>query len=108
MDYSDIINSPLFISSPDSICIIDEMGKIVACNRSTVNIYGYSADQLVGKHITSFFTKTSVSIFKEKFQLLKKLVPQEGEIQVIRADGQTIDIWRKGMWIGTFEFETYR
>jgi len=97
MDYSEIINSPLFVSSPDSICIVDEMGKIVACNRSTVNIYGYSEEQLVGKHITSIFSKKSATTFKEKFHLLRDLVPQEGEIQVIRADGQTVDIWRKGI-----------
>ncbi len=38
-------------SSPDAIMTADSSGKIIYCNKSVESIYGYTAEELVGKSI---------------------------------------------------------
>ena len=97
MNYSRITNNPLFTTSPDSICIVDKSGIIIDCNKSTEDLYGYPRQELIGHHLTSFLSEDSINRFKEKFPRIKEMIPQEGELCIIQADGKQKYIWRKGI-----------
>ncbi|MCK4764528.1 MAG: PAS domain S-box protein [Candidatus Aminicenantes bacterium] len=87
----------LFDSAPDGVSILDTSGTITMCNRSATRLYGYTREEMVGKHMTSFIRPSSIPLFHEKFRQLQRLQPAEGEIQVMRRNGSTINIWRKEM-----------
>ncbi len=85
----------LFESAPDAISILDTKGNITMCNRMATQLYGYTRDELIGKHMTQLMRPSSVTVFHEKFQQLQRLQPAEGELQVIKRNGMTLNIWRK-------------
>ena len=87
----------LFDSAPDGMNVLDKEGNIIDCNKSEELLCGYTRDELVGKHITSLMSAVSVKIFSEMFQLLKQLKPIEGEIQIVRSDGKTVEVWCKSI-----------
>ncbi len=85
----------LFESAPDAVSILDTRGVITMCSRTATMLYGYTREEMVGKHMTDLMRPSSIQQFHEKFRLLQRLQPAEGEIQVIKRNGSTIDIWRK-------------
>jgi len=87
----------LFDSAPDGMNILDKEGKIIDCNKSEEFLCGYTRDELVNKHITDMMSPLSVKKFYEMFQLLKQLEPIEGEIQIVRGDKKTAEVWCKNI-----------
>lgn len=85
----------LFESAPDAVSILDTTGVITMCSRTATLLYGYTREEMIGKHMTELMRPSSISQFHEKFQLLQRLQPAEGEIQIIKRNGSTINIWRK-------------
>jgi signal transduction histidine kinase len=51
---------------------------------------------MLGKHITLDILPSSKSIFSAKFPLLQQNKPVEGELQIVRKNGNIVWIWRKG------------
>ncbi|RLD52955.1 MAG: hypothetical protein DRJ05_16955, partial [Bacteroidetes bacterium] len=94
---SEMISKILFSSSPDPILILDPTGVIRDCNEATEKTYGYPKDEICGKKSFHFFTEKSRAIFKEKFPLIVKGKPQEGEVDVVTKEGAIVSLWRKGV-----------
>ena len=86
----------LFDSAPDGITVIDKTGIIVGCSQRTLDVTGYTKEELLGKHTTHDILLSSKGVFSEKFPLLQQNKPVEGEIQIERKDGSVVWIWRKG------------
>jgi len=56
----------IFVSTPDSITVVDLDERIKLCNQSTANIYGFrSAEQLIGKHLSEFVAEKDHPRMKE-------------------------------------------
>ena len=87
----------LFDSTPDSVTVVDATGVIVECNPSGALLYGHPREEMVGKHITELMHPSSVAVFQENFPRLRQLEPVEGKIKIIKSDGSTVEIWRKGI-----------
>ena len=85
----------MFEAAPDGITILDERGVIVDCNPAALRLYDRPAEEVIGQHIADFVTSPFKGVFKEVMPLLQQLEPQEREIQVLRADGSVVDVWRK-------------
>jgi PAS domain S-box-containing protein len=85
----------LFGASVDAIEILDENGNILNCNDLQLELLGYSRQDVLGKHVTAFFTKEQAKIFKEKFSFLKETGRVEGELEMVREDGSVVWVWRK-------------
>jgi PAS domain S-box-containing protein len=85
----------LFESAPDAVSILDTGGSIMMCSRTATLLYGYTGEEMAGKHMTELMRPSSIPAFHDKFQQLLRLQPAEGEIQVIKRNGSTINIWRK-------------
>jgi len=86
----------LFDSAPDGITVVDETGIIVGCNQCTLDVTGYTKEELLGKHITHDIQLSSKGVFSERFPLLQQNKSIEGEIRIARKDGNIVWIWRKG------------
>ncbi|MEW6137761.1 MAG: PAS domain S-box protein [Thermodesulfobacteriota bacterium] len=87
----------LFESAPDGVSILDSEGFIVECNMSQAKLYGYSQEELLGKHITDLMTESSLPVFREEFSQLHRLQSTEVEIEMITSAGKIMHIWRKGV-----------
>ena len=87
----------LFKDSPDSIFIIDTEGIIIDCNRASIKEVGYLKREIVGSPIINFLSEESLKVFRSKLPGLKKMKMQEAEIEVVKKNGEVIDIWRKGV-----------
>lgn len=85
----------LFESAPDAVSILDTNGIITMCSRTATQLYGYTREEMVGKHMTELMRSSSVALFHERFRQLQRLQPAEGEIRIIKRNGSTINIWRK-------------
>lgn len=80
----------LYDNAPDMYHTIDRNGIIVECNETGVKMLGYTKEEIIGKHITDFFTERSKKYFNEDFPKLKKykkLLNLNREF--IRKDGST-------------------
>ncbi|RLF59051.1 MAG: hypothetical protein DRN25_04475 [Thermoplasmata archaeon] len=69
----------------------------MGCNRGALDLYGYIKKELIGKHVTELMSKNSLSVFEEKFPILKKLRSTECEIEIVRKNGEKRKIWRKSV-----------
>ncbi|MCD4672850.1 MAG: PAS domain S-box protein, partial [Anaerolineaceae bacterium] len=87
----------LFNSTPDGVMLMDMEGNIVDCSQSTQQLYGYSKEELIGKHIGDLMTPASSTVFQKQFPKILQLEHGSGEVQIIRCDGNVIDVWRKGV-----------
>lgn len=84
-------------SSPDGIKILDRDGKILSCNQGAVEMFGYSAGEIIGSHCELFLpTKTRA----ESFGVMREMLEQayagakifEAEMQAERKDGRLINV----------------
>jgi len=80
-------------SSDDAIIGTNHDGIIVSWNRAAEKLYGYSADEIVGKSISILLPEIYSNDFPlalEKIGRGEKVYPQE--IRVLRKDGQITDV----------------
>ncbi len=86
----------LFEAAPDGVNILDSKGYIVDCNEKECALYGYSREELIGKHFSELLTENSKSVFHEKFARLQQLQSAHAEIEVVKKDGSIVYISRNG------------
>ncbi len=76
--------------SKEIILVLNEKGKIIFANKSTLTNFGYSEEELIGKTITSFLTRGSIR--KALYALAQEFLghPQpEFEVQAKAKSGET-------------------
>lgn len=84
----------LFDYAPDGVIILDKEGIITECSHSAMLLYGYSKEEMVGLHINKFLHASSIS---NSTLQVPQIEPIEGEIRIVRSDGNTVHLWRKGI-----------
>ena len=96
----------LFEAAPDGVEVQGAQGDVVDCNKTHQLLLGYSHDEIVGNHTTSFFSKNDTALFEQKHKSLKETGYAEGEIELIGSDGSIIPVWRKekAIYNGNGEF----
>ncbi len=80
---------------PEATILFDAEGKIIYCNNAAKEILGYEKNELIGKKITSLFSKKYRKWFEEKhlpfLRSLKFFKPHYHlEKEVVTKDGETI------------------
>ncbi|TFF90071.1 MAG: PAS domain-containing sensor histidine kinase [Promethearchaeota archaeon] len=82
----------LFESSPNAITLINMEGNIVDCNPSTLRIFGYEKEELLGiVQIDSFFPQKFMPLVMENFKkLMKGIVPEPHVFPVHKKDGSLV------------------
>ena len=84
-------------SSTDAIITADSSGKILYCNKSVERIYGYTAEELVGKSIEVLESATMRSISRKKRKDFVKAglapyIERTVEGKGIRKDGSEVPV----------------
>jgi PAS domain S-box-containing protein len=80
----------LYDNAPDMYHALDENGVILDCNKTEARMLGYEKREIIGKHITDFFTEESKGLFESSFVRLKQVgTLQNIEREFIRKDGTT-------------------
>ncbi len=85
----------LFETAPDGVVVLDARGNIVDCNQSHELLVGFRRNEMAGKHMTAFFSKSSQTLHAKSIQKLQSTGYTEGEIELVHKDGSRIPIWRK-------------
>ncbi len=80
----------LYDNAPDMYHSIDNNGVIIDCNLTEARMLGYEIEEIVGRHITDFFTEESTRLFYEDFPKLNYEKTQLNlEREFVRKDGTT-------------------
>jgi PAS domain S-box-containing protein len=80
-----------FNAVTDCMYILDPRGVIKQVNAAVVKTLGYPEDELIGSHITLFFTPASQEICREEFPGLLKMKFFRQEMDVLCKDGTVIN-----------------
>jgi PAS domain S-box-containing protein len=83
----------LFNSAPFSIILFNIEGKMLDCNDITLNITGYSKEDLIGKNFKELdiFSETDSSEIEKRGDMVKQgEVPKPREIEIKKKDGTSI------------------
>lgn len=89
---TDFLNSILDSSTEYSIITTGKDGKITLFNKGAERMIGYTSEELVNKETSALFLRSShKSIAQVGLQIMKYGV-DEGEWQIIRKDGQTLNV----------------
>ncbi|MCD4684923.1 MAG: PAS domain S-box protein, partial [Anaerolineae bacterium] len=90
----------LFDSAPDGVSVLDTEGHLVNCNQETPLLFGRAKEELIGQHIAKVMGPAladEMELFQREFPKLRNLEVTGAEFSHVRADGDTIEIWRKAI-----------
>ena len=82
----------LFAPSPDSVFFLDSAGKIFDVNQSSVDLLGYSRDELCGLKITDLMTNVDLTddpLQMSSLQIHQVLIKDRN---LRRKDGRVIQV----------------
>lgn len=84
----------LYEHSPDMYHIIDKEGKIVSCNKTEVDVLGYTKDELIGADIRTLYAEESHDRLEKKLDRIfnrgENLTGFEDKLK--RKDGSLVDV----------------
>ena len=77
-----------------ALCVVDPQGHTISWNEGAQRLKGYTAEEIVGKHISIFFTPEEIR--ENKPQHLLEIAASTGRVEDegwrVRKDG--IRLWR--------------
>jgi PAS domain S-box-containing protein len=76
--------------------IIDIEGNILEVSPGTAKMLGYTIDEMIGKHFSSFISQRDLVVFKEQYSRLVSGKFEMGEMNIIKKDGSKLTIIRAG------------
>ncbi len=84
-------------SAKDGIALMDNDGYIKYLNNSAMKILGYTADEGIGKELTSFILPKYHQIFKERFKHFREtgqdsVIGDVDQFPVVKQDGTQIQL----------------
>lgn len=89
----------IFDSALDCIVIVDQSGLIADANRSTLRVFGYSRDELIGKSMDDTLfppvLKERTKANREKYEASREegsMLGKRVEIPAMKKDGRTFDV----------------
>lgn len=83
----------LYDNAPDMYYRLNRNGVIIDCNETTVNMLGYSRDEITGMPITNFMTEESNRLFHQTFLRLSEVKGYRNlEREFIRKDGTSFPV----------------
>ncbi|OPX70675.1 MAG: sensory histidine kinase AtoS [Methanoregulaceae archaeon PtaB.Bin108] len=93
----------LFDSAPDAVSVVDADGIIMEISKSAVQLYGYPREEMIGRQILQFLSPDSLLVFQQNVPQLRQMKTFQGEVRIVRNDGKTVKVWRKGVPLGDTE-----
>lgn len=75
--------------------VLDINGVITDCNTTYERMLGYSREEILGQHTTTFASAYGAKRLKKKLSLLKMRGYTEGEIELVNKDGSMLLVWRR-------------
>lgn len=98
VEFNETLFREICSGAPDGIVCIDNTGKVTVWNPAAEKIFGYAADEIIGKNIHHVLATTEPNprIFFDMQQFASNgqgpLVGKTIELEAIRADGATVPI----------------
>ncbi|MBI3192829.1 MAG: PAS domain S-box protein, partial [Ignavibacteriae bacterium] len=90
---SERLYADLYEQSPDMYHSVDRRGIVVSCNLTESHIFGYSKEEIIGKHLTVLYPQTShEKVRKNLDSMFNGESLRSVEEQVQRKDGSLFDV----------------
>ena len=86
----------LFEAAPDGVEVLDARGTIVDCNSTQEAMLGFPREALVGNPARDFLSLQCRATVDEMLAADADRDYMEGEVEMVRRDGTTLPVWRKG------------
>ena len=86
----------VFEMAPTGISILNAEGYILETNKMDRQILGYPKEEIIGKHISYFFSKLFKDKFKSYYNEFLETGYKELDIELQRKNGETIVVRRSG------------
>jgi PAS domain S-box-containing protein len=86
----------LFEAAPDGVEVLDAKGTIIDCNRTQELMMGYRREEMVGNPSDHFLSVQVNTLLAGMPPVMPKTDYMEGEVEMVRADGSLLPVWRKG------------
>jgi len=84
----------IFKRAPNGISILDSKGYILEVNDKESNLLGYRKEELIGKHISTFFKKEYLQKFAENFKSFLRTGTQDIDVEIVKKDGTLLTVSR--------------
>lgn len=98
----------LFVQSvPDfAIFLLDQGGHILTWNDGGYRVFGYTADEIKGKHLSIFYTEEECAsgVVEKELNTAKEKGTASDDRWLVRKDGRRV--WVSGVTIGLHDIET--
>ena len=86
----------LFEAAPDGITVLDKEGFIIESNPASLHLHNRPLDEMMGRRINEFIDPSLEEMLEQHtLPNLRQLNHQEKELQIIRSNGNRVDVWRK-------------
>lgn len=82
----------IFENTLEAITMLDDDGRKIDVNPAACNLYGLSREELIGKNFLDFITQEDQETAWQHFQDALEDGEDEGEVRIIRPDGQHRDV----------------
>jgi PAS domain S-box-containing protein len=80
----------LYNNAPDMYHTLNKDKLIIDCNETEAKMLGYKKEEIIGRHLSDFFTEASKELLEQDYPLLlEKKVLKNIERTFIRKDGST-------------------
>ncbi|WP_457749072.1 EAL domain-containing protein [Sulfurimonas sp.] len=84
--------SQMIEQTHDSVVSTDLDGYILSWNHGSELLYGYTEEEMLGKHVSMLSLKEDLETFQKNIETLKKTGSFNAELVRLRKDGTKIDI----------------
>jgi len=99
----------LYRTTPDAILIIDDRDVVMDANPAFLRLLGYSLEDVVGKQPQRFFAQPFDDVRSDAITRSLQVHGQwEGELRLVRGDGQGIDVYIEVHIMRDADYNMYR
>lgn len=78
----------LYENAPDMYHSVNSEGIVIDCNETEARMLGYKKEEIIGRHVSDFYSEKTRKIYEKEFPSLKhRSVHPEVEREFVRKDG---------------------
>ncbi len=86
----------LFDKAPMGYQSLDEHGCFLAVNQKWLDLLGYEAEEVIGTWFGDYLVEPAKLVFKERFEIFKKLGKIRSEFEMVHKTGKIISVEFEG------------
>ena len=89
-----------------AIFLLDKNGHIITWNEGGHRVFGYTADEIIGAHLSTLYTEEDLAnhVVEEELRIARERGTASDDRWLVRKDGR--HVWVSGVTVGIHDAET--